>query len=481
MSPSALASSILVAPLVTALAVTFPPLRRHALLVTAGTGIVLFALALTLAAHPTGIGTELSPYLRVDATTRLFALLIDLIFAGVALYVWNRARTGNLEGRPLEVAQLTLVFIASCNAVLLSNHLIVLWLALELSTLAAVRLIARSASREALQASWRYLLFSAVGLGLAFLGFLFLARSVGAAGHEPSFLLDRMPALLSGSADVWRRVGLILVIVGFGTKLGLAPMYTWMPETYERAPASTTALLAGVQFNAALVALIRVLQVYRVSDPELVGHLLIAIGLGSMAVSTFSIVATRQLGRLLGYASINHAGVIAIGLGVGGTASYGLLLYVVSNAFIKAILFLTAGKIVASYGTNDTNAIRGLIKDLPFSGIFLMVGTFALLGFPPFGSFVGELLVLSGVIVSGHYFVFLAFGALITITFVATGRTVFPMIWGESKTPATWPRQRLGAALPKLGFLAVLVAMGLYMPPALTDLFTSVAATLGGP
>ncbi len=157
------------------------------------------------------------------------------------------------------------------------------------------------------------------------------------------------------------------------------------------------------------------------------------MGLVSMVVSTFSIIATRNMVRLIAYASINHAGVIAIGLGIGKGASYELLLYVISNAFIKAILFLTAGKIEARYGHEGQRRIDGLLKELPYSGVFLMVGTFALLGFPPFGSFFGELLILSALVGSGHLFVFAAFCLLITMTFVATGRTVFPMIWGESK------------------------------------------------
>jgi hydrogenase-4 component F len=182
--------------------------------------------------------------------------------------------------------------------------------------------------------------------------------------------------------------------------------------------------------------------------------------------------------RLIAYASINHAGVIAIGLGIGKAASYGLLLYVLSNAFIKAILFLTAGKIKAHYRTKDTRRISGLIADLPYSGVFLMVGTFALLGFPPFGSFVGELLILSALVSSGHMVVFAAFCVLITMTFVATGRTIFPMIWGEPKEKHDWPRQTFLSASPKMVFLAALVVLGIYIPPAVNDVIESVAVSL---
>jgi hydrogenase-4 component F len=205
------------------------------------------------------------------------------------------------------------------------------------------------------------------------------------------------------------------------------------------------------------------------------------MGLVSMVVSTVSIIATRNIKRLIAYASINHAGVIAIGLAVGGPACYGLLLYVVSNAFIKAILFLTAGKIMAHYKTNDTRVISGLIRELPYSGVFLMVGTIALLGFPPFGSFLGELLILSALVGSGRMLTFAAFCTLITMTFVATGRTVFPMIWRPATEKHDWPRQTLPAALPKLTFLVALVALGIYIPPAFNHLLQQVALSLEGP
>ena len=204
------------------------------------------------------------------------------------------------------------------------------------------------------------------------------------------------------------------------------------------------------------------------------------MGFVSMVVSTISIIATRNMKRLVAYASINHAGVIAIGLAIGKTASYGVLLYVISNAFIKAILFLTAGKIKAHYGTEDTREISGLLQNLPYSGVFLMVGTFALLGFPPFGSFFGELLILSALIGSGHMFVFGAFCVLITMTFVATGRTIFPMIWGESKQRAGWPRQTFLSAAPKLCFLFVLIVLGVYIPGVVNQLILQVAASIGG-
>lgn len=420
-------------------------------------------------------------YLVTDATARLFLVVINLIFFGIAGYVWNRTRTTPaLADAAAKFAGLSLVFMGAANAVVLSNHLVLGWVALEVTTLAAAPLVIRAGSKASVRASWRYFLFSSVGLGIALVGLAFLARALEMEGRAPSFFLHELREHGAFAPHVFRRIGLALVVLGYGTKLGLAPMFSWLPETYEEAPPSTTALLAAVQFNCTLVCLMRVLEVYRDGNAEVLSTTLLVVGVCSMGVSTASIVATRSFTRLIAYASINHAGVIAIGLAIGSAAaSYGVLLYVVSNAFIKAILFLTAGKIKAHYQTKDTRQIAGLIRDLPYSGLFLMVGTFALLGFPPFGSFLGELVILSELVRSKHILVFVVFCALLAVTFVAMGRSVFPMIWGEPKKKVAWPRQAFVAAAPKLAFLVALVVMGIYLPPPANALFRQVAASLG--
>jgi hydrogenase-4 component F len=478
-SPLALALALTLGPAVAALALPLARDRAPQLLVVVG--LLASALAVVAAVSPS-TAPLLGGYVRFDATARLFLAFVDPIFLGVSVYVLNRvATTPALAAGITRFVGGALLFLGAANAVLIANHLFVHWIALEVTTLAAAPLIVRAGLPSTRVASFRYLLFSSVGLGLVLLGLVCLARAFESAGHTPSFFLDDLAALAPSSGNLWGKLGVALAVLGLGTKLGLAPMYSWLPEAYDEAPPAVTALLGAVQFNAALVVLLRVVHAFRPAHPGLIGSELVTMGLVSMVVSTSSIIATRNLKRLLAYASINHAGVIAIGLGIGKAASYGVLLYVISNAFIKAILFLTAGKIKAHYHTKDTRQIAGLLKDLPYSGIFLMVGTFALLGFPPFGSFFGELLILSALVGSGHIFVFAAFCVLITMTFVATGRTIFPMIWAEPRQSRTWPRQTFLSAAPKLFFLVALVVLGVYIPRVVNDLIQQVAATLEVP
>lgn len=455
------------------------PRPERFLVVIAAIETVLAAIAI---ATPSAAGATFGGYVRLDATARLFLAVIDPIFLGIAVYVAHRAATTpSLRPELEQRTVLALVFLGACNAVLLSNHLVVSWIALEASTLAAAPLVVRPRMPTTARASWHYLLFSSVGLGLVLAGLICISRGLSEAGHEPGLFVDRLLAHEVLGGGTWTRLGISLVVLGLGTKLGLAPMYTWLPETYDEAQPAVTALLGAVQFNCAFVLLLRFVQVFRHEHDPLLRALLVAMGTLSMVVSTLSIIATFNLKRLVAYAAINHAGVLAIGLGVGKPASYGMLLYAVSNAFIKAILFLTIGKIKANYRTKDTRQIAGLIRDLPYSGVFLMLGTFALLGFPPFSSFFGELLILSALVGSGHMLVFAVFCVLITATFVATGRTVFPMIWGEPKEPRSWPRQTLLSATPKLAFLAALVVLGIYIPPGVNALLAEVAASLEVP
>ncbi len=451
------------------------PRRRNALaLVAAATVEVIVATVIAIGDVDPGADALLT----TDATARLFLLVIDWAFVGVVVYAWNRARVDTTRPEAsARRAYLGIAFLVAMNVVVIANHVLLAWLALEVTSLTAAPQITQASLPGSRGAAWRYLVFSIVGLGLASLGFWCLGHG-GADGAHASMRFDVLAQTPAPTDDPWRDLGFALLVLGLGTKLGLAPMYSWLPETYDEAPAAVTAMLAAVQFNGTLVLLVRVLQIPGARD-GVAGDALLVLGLASMAVSAGSILATRNIKRLVAYASINHAGVIAIGLGLGGEAAYGVLLYAVSNAFIKAILFLSIGHIEQHYQTKQMRDVGGLIKDLPYTGLFLMVGTFALLGFPPFGSFLGELLILSALAASGQMLVFAGFCAVIATTFIATGRSVFPMIWGESRIKATWSRQRLLPHLPKLVLLIALVMMGLYLPASFNTLFREVAASMG--
>ncbi len=447
------------------------------------TWIVVF-LRTPLATMPLYFGAG---YFVLDATSMLFLLVINAVFLGISVYMSSRVSTSTHLAEKIKLrAALSLAFMVAMNLGVMSNHLLVLWALIELTTLCLAPLVAQGAGENARRVAWHYLLYSSISLALTFLGFMCLTRSAALQGHELSFALDHLAATLpaiggeGGSGDSWQRLGFALMLFGLGSKLGLAPLYSWMPETYEVAPTSTSAMLAAVQFNISVVAVFRIFQVFGVHETRFVSHELLIMGCLSLTVAAVQVMAARNYKRLIAYACVSSSGVIAIGLSVGKAAAYGVVLYVVSNAFVKALLFLTAGRLRGVYGTNQVAALSGVIRVLPFSGLLFAVGTFALLGFPPFGSFLAEMLILSGIVQAGNLIAFALMCTMLTIIFVATGRSIFPMLWGPSERQGPAIVETWVTALPKLGFVTALVLLGVYTPPPISALLVAVAQSIGG-
>lgn len=420
-------------------------------------------------------------YFVLDATSLLFLLLINIVFLGISVYMASRVHTSVTLARHMASrASLTLAFMVAMNLGVMANNLLLLWAFIELTALCAAPLVAQGSAKAPHRVAWRYLLYSSMSLALTFLGIMCLTRSAYLQGVEIHFALDEMAAAVPPVGDSWRHLGLGLMLFGLGSKLGLAPLYSWMPETYEAAPTSTSALLAAVQFNISVVAVFRILQVFQARDTGFVAYQLLIMGCLSLAVAAIQVMAARSYKRLIAYACVSSSGVIAIGLSVGRAAAYGVLLYIVSNAFVKALLFLTAGRLRAVYGTNEIKALSGVIRVLPFSGLLFAVGTFALLGFPPFGSFMAEMLILSGIVQAGNLIAFTVMCTMLTIIFVATGRSIFPMLWGPSDRQVPPAGGSWVTAAPKLGFVVALVMLGVYTPAPVSQLLRQVAQSIGG-
>ena len=454
-----------------------------------GPGLVGVALLSTLLWVSVFIRTPLAElpqyfvqrYLVLDATSMLFLLVINSVFLGISVYMSSRVGSSHVLARHIAPrAALTLAFMVAMNIGVMANNLLMLWAFIELTALCAAPLVAQGDAPAPRRVAWHYLLYSSMSLALTFLGIMCLTRSAHLQGLEVSFALDEMARGLPPVGDSWQRLGLALMLFGLGSKLGLAPLYSWMPETYEAAPTSTSALLAAVQFNISVVAVFRILQVFQGHEMGFVSHQLLIMGYLSLTVAAVQVMAARSYKRLIAYACVSSSGVIAIGLSVGKAAAYGVLLYIVSNAFVKALLFLTAGRLRAVYGSNEVKALSGVIRVLPFSGLLFAVGTFALLGFPPFGSFMAEMLILSGIVQSGNLIAFTLMCTMLTIIFVATGRSIFPMIWGPSDRQGPPINETWVTALPKLGFVLVLILLGVYTPAPISQLLLQVAQSIGG-
>ena len=286
----------------------------------------------------------------LDPTSLLFVLVINTVFLGISVYMLSRERSSPELTQDIRTrAALTLIFMLVLNIGVMANHLILLWALIEVSTACAALMMVCGEFGAPKPVAWRYMLYSSMTLAITFLGFMCLVQSAGLRGVEISFQVDQLGASLTSAKDGWQRLGLAFMLFGLGGKLGLAPLYSWLPETYEAAPTSTSALLAAVQFNISVVAMFRVFQIFHGFDASFVSQELLVMGYVSLIVAAVQIMAARNYKRLIAYACISSSGVIALGLSVGKTAAYGVVLYIVSNAFVKSLLFITAGRMRAVY------------------------------------------------------------------------------------------------------------------------------------
>jgi hydrogenase-4 component F len=420
-------------------------------------------------------------YLVLDATSMLFVLVINTVFLGIGVYMFSRGR--GAQELTMELRQRALwssLFMLVMNVGIVSNHLILQWALIEVTTACAVMMMLGGKYGAPKVVAWRYMLYSSMTLAVSFLGFMCLSQSAHLRDVHISFQLDQLASALTRDKDPWQRLGLAFILFGLGGKLGLAPLYSWLPETYEAAPTSTSALLASVQFNISVVALFRVLQAFQGIEPGFVSQELMLMGYASLVIAAIQIMASRNYKRLIAYACISSSGVIVLGLSVGQAAAYGVVLYIVSNAFVKSLLFITAGRMRSVYDTNDVTTLAGVIRVLPFAGMLFAGGIFALLGFPPFASFLAEMLILSGIVQAGNLLAFTLMCVMLTIIFVATGRRIFPMLWGTPVLVRAPMKESVLSIVPKLGFVALLTMLGTYTPQAITQLLSAVARSIGG-
>jgi len=471
---------ILLPALAAALAYAAPDAARAAILV--GTAAVHLVLVLMTWAAP---GQQaLGGWLADDDLGRMILTLVSVIFLAVAHYAVCYRREENPRGGRA-FASCMLGFLAAATVVTTSHHFALLWIGLETTTLAVAPLIYHRHDRRSLEAVWKYLVVSSVGIAFALLGVFLLATAQpsGATGGRP-LVLDDLLAHAGALDAVWLRAAFVFMLIGFGTKMGLAPLHLWKPDTYGEAPSLVGALMAGALTSCAFLGLSRVVSIcYMAQQGAFVRPPLIGFGILSIAIAAAFILGQGDIKRLLAYSSVEHMGLLVLGLGLGGVGAYGAVLHAVNNGLAKAMIFLVVGNVVLATGTSAADEIRGVFRRLPGSGALLVVGLFAVTGSPPFGMFISEFAIINGAVGEHHPWVAAIVVALLAIIFVGIGAMILEMVYGE-RAPADTnaggsdERTRLVVA-PAL--LAVLVlGLGVYLPTRLIGALAGAAATLGG-
>jgi len=459
------------------LALAVPSNRWRPWLVPLG-GVAHFAL--TMKALAGGAVVGLHGWLVLDPLGKLVLGLVSVLFVVCGFYAPAYLALRHDRANRIFCACL-LGMLGMMTLVVLSHHLGLMWVAIEATTLATAPLLFFNRSSRSLEATWKYLLIGSVGIALALLGSFFLAYSALHEGLVPTLLLDDLVKLAPQLSRPWLHAAFVLLLVGYGTKMGLAPMHTWKPDAYGEAPGLVGALLAGGATSCAFLAILRFYQICQAApEAAFAREILVFIGLFSMAVAAVFMIRQRDFKRMLAYSSVEHMGILVLGIGLGGLAAFGSLLHLLTNGVTKGVLFLSAGNIHRAYDSKLTDDVRGAMRRLPVSGVLFLAGFLVITGSPPGGPFISEFTILTGAVVGGHYAVASIYLVLLAIVFIGMGTTVLRVVQGvpSARASATVYRDRPQLVVPILVFMGMAIMLGLYIPPPLDRLLHEAASYL---
>ncbi|HUB41146.1 MAG TPA: proton-conducting transporter membrane subunit [Streptosporangiaceae bacterium] len=436
----------------------------------------------------------LGGFLYLDSLSCFFLLTVAVVTVLAAVgsvgYLSAEEAAGRLSGFQVRLYFIFFgIFAALMLASLETGNLGLLFVLIEASTLASAALVGLEGKASSLEAAWKYVIISSLGVTIALAGTLFLFYSASALHLAPDLRLT-WPYLFAHAhalAPASLRLAFLLAVVGYGTKVGLAPMHTWLPDAHAEAPSPASAMLSAALLNTGMYAIIRFLAITKAGlGPGFPRAVLLVFGFLSVVVGVLFMVRRGNFKRLFAYSSVEHMGIIAVALGFGGVLGlYGALLHTLNHAIAKAVLFLSSGDVAVRYQTREAAGVRGLLAAVPLTGGALLLGSFAVLGSPPFGLFLSELTIVRAGFAAASPALPLLLLLLLAVAFIAFARTTTGMATGEpAPLPATGPAgsgragpypgraARLTSTAPAAAGLAALLVLGLWIPAGLSTAIT---------
>jgi hydrogenase-4 component F len=476
---------ILIVPMLASAFSLLPLGRRFAAPITLAASAIVLALAVAVAmqAAKTGRVDAWDEWLTCDGLAALVLVLVAFVDFTAALFSWgyiaNRVRRSG-EGNVQRYYSLYNLFVLSMLAVPVLANVALMWIAVELTTLLSAFLVGFEDTPEALEAAWKYVVLTTLGAVLALLGFLVLYWGSRVAGYEPFTWLGLVEAAPHmPPALLWP--AFLLILVGFGTKVGLVPMHTWLPDAHSQAPASICALLSGVETTTVLYVILRLFPVIGVAPGLDARPWFITFGLVSVGIATLLLIYVRDFKRLFAFSTVEHMGIILVAAGLGGTEAHlGAAYQMTGHAIAKSFCFFAAGMIVMTIGTQQIASVRGLIRSSPLAAIALVAGGFAIAGAPPFAIFVSELVILKAGVTSSQYVVVAILAFFVVIAFCAVmfhiNRMAFGVPGRDTSVLGTPVSCKVALALAAVPLLVV----GIYIPAPLQNLLSAAARAMGG-
>jgi len=455
--------------------------RRVGSAVTCASSVAAAALALEIARIVVERGAliVLPGWIEVDGLGALIVVLVSLVGVTTSLFSWGYMAGHETGGSPAAYFANFNLFLFSMLAVPVLAEPNVTWIAVEHTTLLSVFLVAFEGTRAALEASWKYVVLTLSGAAVALLGFLLLYavyQGAGGTGHYTWQALLRAAPRMDPSLAL---LAFLLVLVGLGTKVGLAPLHTWLPDAHSQAPSPVCALLSGVETSAVLYVILRLLPVLRAVPGSGADRWAEGAGLLSAVVAAFLLLQVSDYKRLFAYSTVEHMGIILFGAALATSATgFAASFQLVTHAFTKSFCFLAAGMVLTATGTTRVDHVRGLTRRSPIAAGALLLGALAIGGAPPFAVFLSELTLIRGGLAAGDYLSVAALVGVLGLAFIGILVPLHRMAFsGSPDEDETRHRSlpRTCVAAVALAAIPVLV-LGVYVPPPVHALLARAAA-----
>ncbi len=428
-------------------------------------------------------------WFTLDALSAYHLAVMMLVFGLSTVFAWGyfgeEIRRYEIQPRAIRTfAALWCGSLAAMVLVVISNNVGVMWIGIEATTLMTAFLICVHRTRASLEAMWKYLLMCSVGVACAFMGTLLVAASARGLSADGAGLL-LWTQLRAAAPDLnlpVLKLAFIFLLVGYGTKAGLAPLHSWLPDAHSQAPAPVSALFSGFLLNTALYCIMRYVAILEAATGGSGWSLRIlqVFGLLSIGVAAAFILFQEDVKRLLAYHSVEHLGIMALGLGLGGLGAFAALFHVFNHSVCKALAFFSAGRLGQIYGTHDMTRMQGMLKVCPVWGAGLLGALLALIGLAPFALFMSEFQIAMSAVQQGAYVALVVFLAGTGAIFVSALKHAIAMAWGEPSLPVRAAPGGLAGILIVAGSLGVLLAVGLWLPAGYRDLLWRAAAIVEG-
>ncbi|MFI5357954.1 MAG: complex I subunit 5 family protein [Opitutales bacterium] len=443
-------------------------------------GLVHTGLTFWLFLHPPPVAPD--AWLGFDALARAVLPVVSLLFLVCAAYGVSYLRIRAERSNRVFVAVL-LVVLGLLSAGHQARHLGLLWVTTEAVTLASVPLLHFNGTPRAFEATWKYLLVGGTGIALSLLGSFCLGYASMHGGGKGDLTFVALAAQGLGLSRPWLLTAWVLVLVGYGTKMGLAPMHTWKPDAYGEAPGIVGAILACGVTTVAFTAILRVRAVVGAGgEGAMADRTLLVIGLASTLVAALFLLGTRDFKRMLAYSSVEHMGILAVGAALGAAGAWAALFHVWSNSLTKGALFLSAGNIRRAAGGRTMDEVRGMAAITPHSAAIFVTGMFAVTALPPFGPFFSELGIVRAAFSAGRPGSAAMFLGCLLFVFFGLTRLVFAIVDGRPRAASRQSGKRfpetLSVILPPLVLMGFSLWLGLATPDVLREAWAGAVAQL---